>query len=96
LEDLAKLSEDQVQALKGAAQDAGSTIKVTSTFPLGAPQRDALVRGIADAADTQVIGEFHEDPTLLAGIRISIGPWMLRANVRDELAWFSEAARRGA
>jgi F-type H+-transporting ATPase subunit b len=96
LDDLAKLSEDQLQALKGAAQDAGATMKVTSAFPLGAPQRDAVVRGIADAVKARLVGEFREDPALLAGVRISIGPWMLRANVRDELAWFAETAHRGA
>jgi len=96
LEDLAKLSEDQLQALKGAAHDEAGAMTVTSAFPLGTAQRDALVHGMADLAKYQIVGEFREDSALLAGVRISIGPWMLRANVRDELAWFAETAHRGA
>jgi F-type H+-transporting ATPase subunit b len=94
-EDLAHLSEDQVLVLKDACRDAGSTIKVASAFPLDAAQRDGLVRGVGDAVKGQVVAEFSEDPKLLAGLRISIGPWVLRANVQDELKWFSEAAHRG-
>jgi F-type H+-transporting ATPase subunit b len=35
---------------------------------------------------------FEQDSTLLAGLRIGIGPWVLRANLHDELQSFAEAA----
>jgi hypothetical protein len=35
---------------------------------------------------------FHEDPQLVAGAQILVGPWGLRASLRDELAFFTEVA----
>ena len=35
---------------------------------------------------------FSKDEKLIAGLRISIGGWMLQANLQDELRFFSEAA----
>jgi F0F1-type ATP synthase delta subunit len=36
---------------------------------------------------------FAEDPELIAGIRIDAGALVMRANLRDELRYFAEAAR---
>jgi F0F1-type ATP synthase delta subunit len=33
---------------------------------------------------------YEEDKELLAGVRITIGDWALRANLRDELGAFAE------
>jgi len=33
--------------------------------------------------------QFGEDSRLRAGLRISIGPWVLRANLADELEFFA-------
>ena len=39
--------------------------------------------------------EFEPDPELIAGLRISVGPWVLRCNVRDELNFFAQAHHAG-
>jgi hypothetical protein len=36
--------------------------------------------------------DFGVDDTLLAGLRVSIGPWQLNMNLADELAYFSRAS----
>jgi len=37
--------------------------------------------------------EFLEDRNLIAGLRISFGSWVLRANVQDEMSFFAESSR---
>jgi F0F1-type ATP synthase delta subunit len=44
-------------------------------------------------AGREVICEFLEDRNLIAGLRISFGSWMLRANVQDEMRFFAESSR---
>lgn len=92
LEDLARLPEDRLQALRSACRDAGSKMKVTSAFPLDETQRHALVQGFSDVARADISAEFSEDPRLLAGLRIGIGAWVAHANLQDELKFFAEAA----
>jgi F-type H+-transporting ATPase subunit b len=95
LEDLKQLPEARRQALKVACRDAQNRLRVTSAFPLGEAARAALERGFAEAVDAPMSAEFAEDPSLLAGVRASIGPWVMHANVQDELKFFAEAAPHG-
>lgn len=93
LDDLAQLPEETRQALRAACRDAGHKITVTSAFPLAEPSRRALLQGFMDLAQQRVMGQFKEDERLLAGLRIDIGPWVARANLQDELKFFTEATR---
>lgn len=91
LDELAGLPAQRQEALRAAAASMKEPITVTSAYPLDAAQRQAL-----EQAFGQVLGEvpvrwkFHEDPQLMAGLRISIGPWMLGVNLQDELSYFVE------
>jgi F-type H+-transporting ATPase subunit b len=96
LEDLGGLSGAQLQAMQAACRDGHERIVMTSAFPLPEAERRALVAGLAKATATELSADFAEDPSLLAGLRIDIGPWVLHANLRDELSFFAEAARSGA
>ena len=96
LEDLAQLSGPQMQAVRAACRDGQERIVMTSAFPLPEAARGALVEGLARAAAARPVAEFVEDPGLLAGLRIDIGPWVMHANLRDELSFFGEAAHRRA
>ena len=66
-------------------------VKVTSAFPLSAPQRSEIVKTLKEVTQDSVAVEFGEYSALLAGLRISIGPWVLRANLEDELKFFADA-----
>ena len=96
LEDLPLLSGEQIKALRSVSQQAGLRVKVTSAFPLSSPQRDAVTQRLKDVTQDNIVLEFSEDSRLLAGLRISIGPWVLRANIEDELEFFSHAVRHGS
>ncbi|HET6464835.1 MAG TPA: F0F1 ATP synthase subunit delta [Nitrospiria bacterium] len=91
MNDLPRLSDDKKQAIRAAHQTPGSSVRLSSAFPVRADQRDALMRVIEDLIGQPVRCELTQDPNLIAGVRISIGAWVLRANLQDELEDFSEA-----
>ena len=96
LEELPRLPEEQIKALRSVGQQAGVRVKVTSAFPLSAAQRSAIGRRLKEVTEDSVAVEFTEDSRLLAGLRISVGPWVLRANVEDELEFFAQAVGHGS
>jgi len=89
LEDLPQLPERELQALRDATQAGGA--KITSAYPLGEAQRADLTEAIGRLAGRLVACEFGQSPDLLAGLRISMGPWMLHSSLLDELHFFAEA-----
>jgi F-type H+-transporting ATPase subunit b len=91
LEDLATLPAEQLQGLSSVSQNAGLQIKVISAFPLSGAQRAVIVERLKEFTKNNITVEFSEDSRLLAGLRMSIGPWVLRANIEDELEFFSGA-----
>jgi len=96
LEDLPRLPEEQIKALRSVCRQDGVRVKVTSAFPLSAAQRSAIGRRLKEVTEDSVAVEFTEDSRLLAGLRISVGPWILRANVEDELEFFAQAVGHGS
>lgn len=94
LEDLRGLPEEQRQAIRDACSKVGETIRVTSAFPLDQGPREALAAGLQQLVGRAVCIEWLEDSALLAGVRISIGSWVLRANLQDELRFFAEVSHR--
>jgi F-type H+-transporting ATPase subunit b len=96
LDDLPHLSEAQKEALQTACHDPRQVIKVASAFPLAAPQREAINQALKSATQHDLASTFHEDPALVAGVRINVGPWTLRANLQDELGFFAERVRDGS
>lgn len=94
LEDLPQLPERQLQPLRAAGQAGGA--KITSAYPLALTQRAGLAEALQELAGNPVVCEFAEDARLLAGLRISLGPWMVRASLVDELQFFAGAPHDGS
>lgn len=91
--DLSELSTEQCDLLRGAWRSANREISVTSAHPLGEARLDALNKALAQLLDEEHVSvEAKINPDLVAGLRISVGPWLLRANLQDELVAFTEAA----
>ncbi len=95
LEDLRKLPEAQMAALRAGSASNGRPIRVTSAFPISDVQRDAVSAVLKQISGNGATIEFCEDRGLLAGLRISIGPWIVHGNLKDELGFFSEMAGHG-
>lgn len=93
LEDLRGLRPEDRRAVAEAAAAPGLELKVQSAFALDAKRRDELARALADVAGRTLPVEYRENPDLLAGFHVAIGPWILHANLRDELKFFSGALR---
>jgi F-type H+-transporting ATPase subunit b len=93
MQDLPHLPDSQMRNIRSDPATAGLLIKITSAYPLDKVQREALCQACRALIGRQVTCEFLEDRNLIAGVRISVGSWVLRANVEDELSFFAESLR---
>ena len=93
IDQLAALSESTAREMRDGWQEGGAKVEVVSARPLDEsrqqPIRQALEQKLGRLDGTW---NFREDAQLIAGLRVSIGGWMLQANLQDELRFFTEAA----
>jgi F-type H+-transporting ATPase subunit b len=66
--------------------------RVSSAYPLDQTQQTALKRYLDALLSQQLQYTYTQDPKLLAGVRITVGPWMIHANLHDELKTFATIA----
>jgi F-type H+-transporting ATPase subunit b len=96
IEDLAALSPARLAELRATLRDARGTVAVVTAYPLADERRDALKTAIRPLRESESKYVFTTDPALLAGMRVTVGPWTLRANLADELKAFVNADRNAA
>lgn len=89
---LTQLPPERIAALRNSHGKAAEAAVVTSAFALADPQRQRLEQALATVAGPDMPLRFEQDSTLLAGVRITIGAWVLGANLRDELKGFTQLA----
>ena len=91
-EDLNRLPEETRQRLRAAfSLPDGRRTLVMSAHRIDEDHRSALAAALEKIAGGKVSCEFTEDPTLMAGLRLQTGSWVLRANLQDELQFFADA-----
>ncbi|MEZ5354326.1 MAG: hypothetical protein R2762_16940 [Bryobacteraceae bacterium] len=95
IEDLPRLPEAEREALEAAGSDPRAGLRVTTAFPVPQSGRTALLDAVKAVIHRDLTAAFAEDRALIAGVRIDVGPWIVRANLRDELAFFSEKMGSG-
>jgi F-type H+-transporting ATPase subunit b len=88
LEDLHDLPEERREAVR---DQAGPPV-VTTAGPLPEDRRKAVADALSALLGREAAPEFREDPALVAGLRVSLGPWVLKASVADELEFLGGAA----
>ncbi|MBS0149679.1 MAG: F0F1 ATP synthase subunit delta [Nitrospira sp.] len=93
LEDLSRIPDERRQAVRAACATSDITVLVTSAHELSQLQRGSLLKAVESFLGRSVSCEWREDKGLLAGIRLSLGPWVLGANLQDELKAFVETAQ---
>lgn len=74
------------------ANHADMHVNVVSAFPLSPERRAELLKAINNLVGREIPATFSENRDLLSGLHVSVGPWILHANLRDELAYFRESA----
>jgi F-type H+-transporting ATPase subunit b len=88
LTELRKLPREQISALRDSNQKTPSVVVVTSAFPLPDDLRQRLQQELTTYINPDISLKFEQESELLAGLRITIGAWVLGVNLRDELEGF--------
>ena len=86
-----ELGRGDVEARRAVLVDKAKAT-VTTAFPLLPEQRREIESALQSRLEADLVVAFDEDPNLLAGVRLSLGPWQLNMNFADELASFKAAA----
>jgi len=91
-----QISSVEREGLPSAAAQSwnhGTPVRVRSAFPLTEVQRNTLTLVLKNKVGAQkpIDFGFAVDSNLLAGLEITIGSYVVRANLRDELECFSAA-----
>jgi F-type H+-transporting ATPase subunit b len=93
IDQLTTLPESALKQLHQGRLDEAQRIEVVSALPLDESQQQAIRQALEQRiGPSQGQWQFRQDTQLIAGLRISIGGWLLHANLQDELRFFSEAA----
>lgn len=92
LDDLSRLSADQIAAIKTQWGEPPEDIMVSSAYPIPQDKRQNLEQALTSSTSLTVPVRYEQNPDLLAGLRVTIGIWVLHANLRDELKSFAEFA----
>ena len=92
-DDLSSLAGEQRAALRQAVSSSNGPIHVASAHPLDEAHRRGLEAAFTSFLDgVPVEWDYGVDPALVGGLRLSLGPWVLGANLRDELQAFADLA----
>jgi F-type H+-transporting ATPase subunit b len=92
LDGLSSLSSDHIATLRTQWGKPPEAIMVSSAFPLSEERKKRLEKTLTGVTGLSVPVKYERNADLLAGLRVTIGAWVLRANVQDELKGFAEFA----
>lgn len=92
LEGLTSLPAEQIASLRKQWGEPPDAIVVASAYPLADEHRQQLEKALRGVIGHTIPVRYERDAGLVAGLHISIGAWLLHANVRDELKGFAEFA----
>jgi F-type H+-transporting ATPase subunit b len=92
LSNLSNLPADKVALLSSQWGNIPEGITIASAYPLTDEQQNKLGETLSAISGQTAVIQYRQDSTLLAGLNITIGDWVLHANIRDELKGFTEFA----
>jgi F-type H+-transporting ATPase subunit b len=92
ISELGQLSGARLEALRNRWGERPEAIEVASAYPLSDAQAGKLGEVLASVTGLQVPLRFRQESALLAGLRISVGAWVLDANLQAELRGFADVA----
>lgn len=93
INELATLPPEQCVMIKDNYNKIPGQLLVTSAFPIPDDLRQQLKNALATLLSPAITIQYENNSELIAGVLITIGAWVLAANVRDELKGFVELAR---
>jgi len=89
LEELRVLPPAQRDALQPQGEGKTIPVSVLSAYPLDDGQRQTLQQRLEKLVPATLHFEWREDRKLIAGLRVTVGPWVIHANLHDELKAFA-------
>jgi F-type H+-transporting ATPase subunit b len=92
LDGIAFLSSERINALRTQWGEAPEETRITSAYPLRMDLQQRLEKALNDVTGLDAPAVYEQDHALVAGVRITIGAWVLHANLQDELKGFAEFA----
>lgn len=92
LKELKQLPPAQRDALQAKDNDKAVQVVVLSAFPLSDAVKERLTQRVDSLVAGNHVYEWREDRKLIAGLRITVGPWVIHANLHDELKTFAAIA----
>lgn len=92
LDNLKTLPEACTLCLQTLGTKKPVPIKVTSVYPFTTELRQQLEQKLGSLIKTPAAFQYYQDASLIAGVRIDIGAWVLHANLKHELTGFAEIA----
>lgn len=90
LAELSRLPAERIAALTNSYGKAPDGVVVLSAFPLTDELRRRLSQALQEVISPDIVPRFKHNSDLLAGVQITIGAWVLDANLREELKGFVE------
>lgn len=87
--DLGEWPAARIDELRAAANAAQGHVQVTSARALAPAMQTRITQALEARLELRCAAEFSVDAALLAGLRVAIGPWLLQADLRDELQYFA-------
>ena len=92
LKNITHFSAEQKQILENISSDEKPDITITSAYPISQLHKEALNKSIQTLFKHDIHCDYHVKPEIIAGLRINIGSYVMRANLADELIFFSDSA----
>ena len=92
---LQELSTERISNLRNSYGKPPEVIVIRSVFPIVDDQRQRLEQALTVLVDANIPLKFEQDNKLVAGVAITIGAWVLGANLRDELKGFMQLVHNG-
>jgi F-type H+-transporting ATPase subunit b len=92
MQDLPSVQKEALLTANGSS--TGMSVKVLSAYPLERLQQQLLQQHLEGllTLTNNLSYEYECDQELIAGVRITVGPWVIHANLYDELQIFSSIA----
>lgn len=92
LAELNELPVTQREALAQGHNGKPLEVVVASAYPLNEGQQQRLQQQLQTLVAVGMQFSYQQNPALLAGLRVTVGPWVVHANLNDELKTFAAIA----
>lgn len=92
LRQLDSLPVERLDAIRLACEEVPEAAEASTAYPLNEAHRRQLTDKLSGLLGLPVACHFKEDASLLAGLYVTLGPWVFQANLRDEIKGFAAAA----